>query len=670
MKYLINKIAILFAFALAFSTSLNASTLILTMDASNAQSVAEIAGGGLHLTINGTQIPFFFANNPASYKWDNGYAGEGRRVQYQETGGELPKNRLVVGNNMVSTGFVFGEKGQTPIVGTYISRLILNRKKPNEREICKIVVTNGKTGDSCSGEFALSLEEVDKQLFDQLSQAEKDLKARKALFDQAKGSYDEKLSQLENTIKEISNKTFDELSEDDLKNIGWALELYRNLKKDADKLEGEINAKISEIKNNFESTKQGIDEELKEQIGSIELPEQYAFKKIVHPEPIVVPAGPDKDPFDEANNSYDLWANETIANLKYFYDSNDRFAAVAVVNRWISENDTLLPIVQQRAKVSNKEWVAYQNSIKKVELYLFGDGSTENPGIMTRDFWFKDSPVPNEDRELVSNVISKVSPDKGKELEASLKTWRGKTLTPQQEQALQLVRTIGVAFKMVVDKSISFEKKFNNWLDGTIEAVKGTIKCGSTVLAAGDFGDLYEIVGGIDICSGEKLTLEARAISGVALMAGSAKFWREVGEKTFGIAQHVKDVAKKADKIEDAAKSLGWKGTKEAFEDIGPAVRSLKKEGKLPANYLTKDQAKKLGWEQSKGNLGEVAPGKMIGGDVFANRKEKLPTDKTYLEADLGYRGGYRGTERMVYSSDGSKIYITNDHYETFTEIK
>ena len=90
--------------------------------------------------------------------------------------------------------------------------------------------------------------------------------------------------------------------------------------------------------------------------------------------------------------------------------------------------------------------------------------------------------------------------------------------------------------------------------------------------------------------------------------------------------------------------------------------------GELPDNFITKDEAEALGW--SGGDLSKFAPGKSIGGDRFGNYEGKLPKKKgrTYYECDCNYRGGKRGAERIIYSSDG-RVWYTNDHYETFTEL-
>lgn len=91
---------------------------------------------------------------------------------------------------------------------------------------------------------------------------------------------------------------------------------------------------------------------------------------------------------------------------------------------------------------------------------------------------------------------------------------------------------------------------------------------------------------------------------------------------------------------------------------------------KLPSNFITKTEAKKMGWNSKQGNLEKIAPGKSIGGDRFGNYEGQLPEERgrKYYECDIGYNGGYRGTERLIYSNDGM-IYYTDDHYRTFEQL-
>jgi ribonuclease T1 len=71
------------------------------------------------------------------------------------------------------------------------------------------------------------------------------------------------------------------------------------------------------------------------------------------------------------------------------------------------------------------------------------------------------------------------------------------------------------------------------------------------------------------------------------------------------------------------------------------------------------------------------APEGYVGGRRFGNFEQHLPRQSTdggridYREWDVNprQRGRNRGTERLVTSSDG-RAWYTNDHYNSFTEIK
>jgi len=92
--------------------------------------------------------------------------------------------------------------------------------------------------------------------------------------------------------------------------------------------------------------------------------------------------------------------------------------------------------------------------------------------------------------------------------------------------------------------------------------------------------------------------------------------------------------------------------------------------GRLPEYYITKKQAKLNGWIKKQGNLSNVLPHKMIGGDIFYNDEGKLPDDygRIWHEADINYESGYRNDARILYSNDGL-IFVSYDHYTTFYKI-
>lgn len=97
----------------------------------------------------------------------------------------------------------------------------------------------------------------------------------------------------------------------------------------------------------------------------------------------------------------------------------------------------------------------------------------------------------------------------------------------------------------------------------------------------------------------------------------------------------------------------------------------LKYTGTLPSNYITKGSARAFGWKSTKGNLADVLPGRVIGGDMYLNRDGKLPQTggRIWYEADFDYTSGFRNGSRVLYSTDGM-IFVSYDHYVTFYEIK
>ncbi len=92
--------------------------------------------------------------------------------------------------------------------------------------------------------------------------------------------------------------------------------------------------------------------------------------------------------------------------------------------------------------------------------------------------------------------------------------------------------------------------------------------------------------------------------------------------------------------------------------------------GELPSHYLTKKQAESHGWTNKKGNLDQVLPGAVIGGDIFRNKDERLPNapGRVWYEADFDYYIGYRNSCRFLYSNDGL-MFVTYDHYITFYAV-
>ena len=125
--------------------------------------------------------------------------------------------------------------------------------------------------------------------------------------------------------------------------------------------------------------------------------------------------------------------------------------------------------------------------------------------------------------------------------------------------------------------------------------------------------------------------------------------------------------AEKNEPSEDAAEpeqaAIDEDGEYTSREEVALYIHTY---GKLPQNFIKKNEAKKLGWEG--GSLEPYAPGRSIGGDCFGNYEGLLPEaeGRRYTECDIDTMGrSSRGAKRIVFSNDGL-IYYTGDHYKSF----
>lgn len=113
-----------------------------------------------------------------------------------------------------------------------------------------------------------------------------------------------------------------------------------------------------------------------------------------------------------------------------------------------------------------------------------------------------------------------------------------------------------------------------------------------------------------------------------------------------------------------------------ATQDISRLTRQqvvvsyLQQHQRLPDYYIRKNQARQQGWQPSQGNLCQALPGRAIGGDRFSNREKQLPerAGRQWYEADINYQCGRRGSDRLLYSSDGL-MFVTTDHYQRFVQV-
>ena len=89
----------------------------------------------------------------------------------------------------------------------------------------------------------------------------------------------------------------------------------------------------------------------------------------------------------------------------------------------------------------------------------------------------------------------------------------------------------------------------------------------------------------------------------------------------------------------------------------------------LSEYYITRDELLSLGWKKGK-SPAKFAPEKMATMGIYQNRNRHLPqrSGRIWYEADINYYSGRRNGHRLLWSNDGL-LFVTYDHYETFSEI-
>ena len=149
----------------------------------------------------------------------------------------------------------------------------------------------------------------------------------------------------------------------------------------------------------------------------------------------------------------------------------------------------------------------------------------------------------------------------------------------------------------------------------------------------------------------------------IALSAATcavAEDWRDLLRGLYGLTEDYEVEESQEEEPQTEGEELP---SKEDFKlpvtDPQQIVDYLEYFGELPENFITKNEARKLGWDSRYNYVGEVAPGKSIGGDRFGNYEGQLPDRKgrKWFECDANYKGKKRGAQRVLFSNDGLYYY-------------
>lgn len=99
-------------------------------------------------------------------------------------------------------------------------------------------------------------------------------------------------------------------------------------------------------------------------------------------------------------------------------------------------------------------------------------------------------------------------------------------------------------------------------------------------------------------------------------------------------------------------------------------LRTLNRDGVLPAEYVTRDQARRVGWSgKDSDSLWSIwmLNKKQLGGDLWTGKP--LPIKATWRTADLDTVRGYHSNKQLIFSAESATRYLTPDNGGTLVTL-
>ncbi|MFW7380145.1 MAG: polymorphic toxin type 10 domain-containing protein [Oligoflexus sp.] len=397
--------------------------------------------------------------------YDAGWS-ECTKSTYTEYDGYVSYDDIMHSGNTVyaTMGIVDSVTGEyvEHVNGRCYSSLVINRGTEAENTLCRSLFQGTNVKEVCNGSFTLKIGEIAPELEEKFKILESEWKNARSFGRGSIGLYN-KVKDINNIIENLNSKPFGELTESDLAFIYSLWEIYEQLKGGLDKLKQETIDTIEKIRKEVDENKDRIRDKFAEQ--GIDLDENLSLSptNIVY-KPIELPnlgsgQGDSSSYFDK---HYVQWADETINSLDSLYKAGKRRDFLLYVYFWEKEKDTLLDHLINRSLLDNRELIAFQKGISRVESYLFGNIETGNKGLLNRRYWFLDSLIPKSMQVNLDNIFDRNSTDPFlTNLRSILNSWESKHSNGPSSQEKAFINTI-YAF-------VSFLEMFKDVYEAAIE---------------------------------------------------------------------------------------------------------------------------------------------------------------------------------------------------------
>lgn len=403
----------------------------------------------------------------------------------------------------------------------------------------------------CRESKYFDVEELDPELTQRVENARKQVSELLNEQSRFEPEIQERITEVDTAFEQIQDLHLDDIRESHIARVKPALDLFNDLKKTL----GELKQESALLREQFDEVFQDVNTVAQSELERNNISrEDYSTRHPLVLTDISIPQLNTDILFSPEDDIYNAYADRVIVNLSALHSAGEYAHFITSVKAWLVSNQRLRDNLQRETFQSPAEWEALTSAFERVEGFIFGN-DTQAP-ILDRDLWFADSPVTLEQRKAIGFIKANYS-QKGAIIENEVRTWRGKVITEEQQKILEAFEALGAGINELLNSGQTPSQDIDNLVSGAAIAVKEGVKCTATVIAAGDFGDFYEVISGKSICTGEQLTHSERAFSSLGLIVGNGIFWRGVAKAT-GLISDVKLIAKISESLSLKAQRMGF----------------------------------------------------------------------------------------------------------------
>jgi hypothetical protein len=422
-----------------------------------------------------------------------------------------------LGNNSITMNFhMFSDYGFTAITEGYLKVAVaMELPSGSSRQIIEKIfqADPSKFSWSIPETYHANLADLSPELAALVEKKKQSIKDNMPAVQKESSSYDEELKKYDAIMEGFANKSFLELTEDELLAYQEARERFIFNKSRVEERAKSIAQKTSDLRLATESARAQIQNAINAEGFDIKSEDLLQFDN-----PYQVPAFASV-PMTENGDQfpYDDWANQAIQELQFQLDSGHRVAFLTKALHWQSQMDSLLAIVESRAALSKEEFNAFEAAGNKVNAYLFGNGADQK-GVLTEDFWFKDLNIDPELRASIDNDLARYNPEQAKRIKAAINKF-----DKDIRLIIEHIKAASALAQMYRNASNSKETSLvddlTQGLAAALEKAPEVISCIAKTSAAGPYADFYEFYYEENFCTGEPNDQIDQAIAGVSLVA-------------------------------------------------------------------------------------------------------------------------------------------------------